>query len=73
MDQLRLDLIHLMGYSAPDQVIIIIMCMYHSYQLHIMLTVLLYCLYQFMMTLHFLNDVANDAEATQNQTLHHNR
>ena len=25
------------------------------------------------MTLHFLNDVANDAESTQNQKLHHNR
>ena len=24
------------------------------------------CLYQVMMTLHFLNDVANDAESTQN-------
>ena len=30
-------------------------------------------LYQVMMTLHFLNDVANDAESTQNQKLHHNR
>ena len=24
------------------------------------------CLYQFVMTLHFFNDVANDAESTQN-------
>ena len=31
------------------------------------------CLYQVMMTLHFLNDVANDAESTQNQKLRHNR
>ena len=30
-------------------------------------------LYQVMMTLHFLNDVANDAESTQNQRLRHNR
>ena len=26
------------------------------------------CLYQVMMTLHFLNDVVNDAESTQNKT-----
>ena len=31
------------------------------------------CLYQVMMTLHFLNDVANDAESTQNRKLRHNR
>ena len=30
-------------------------------------------LYQVMMTLHFFNDVANDAESTQNQILRHNR
>ena len=31
-------------------------------------------LYQVMMTLHFLNDVANDAESSQkNQKLRHNR
>ena len=30
-------------------------------------------LYQVMVTLHFFNDVANDAESTQNQTLRHNR
>ena len=30
-------------------------------------------LYQDMMTLHFFNDVANDAESTQNQKLRHNR
>ena len=30
-------------------------------------------LYQVMMTLHFFNDVANDAESTQNQKLRHNR
>ena len=29
-------------------------------------------LYQVMMTLHFFNDVANDAESTQNQKLRHN-
>ena len=29
-------------------------------------------LYQVMMTLHFLNDVAYDAESTQNQKLRHN-
>ena len=31
------------------------------------------CLYQVMMMLHFLNDVADDAESTQNGKLHHNR
>ena len=31
------------------------------------------CLYQVMMTLHFLSDVANDAESTQNQKLRHYR
>ena len=31
------------------------------------------CFYQVMMTLHFLNDVANDAESTQNRKLCHNR
>ena len=31
------------------------------------------CLYQVMMTLHFLNDVAYDADSTQNQKLRHNR
>ena len=31
------------------------------------------CLYQIMMTLHFLSDVANDAESTQNQKLRHYR
>ena len=30
-------------------------------------------LYQVMMTLHFLNDVANDAESTQKSKLRHNR
>ena len=30
-------------------------------------------LYQVMMMLHFFNDVANDAESTQNQKLRHNR
>ena len=30
-------------------------------------------LYQVMMTLHFLNDVAYDAESTQNRKLRHNR
>ena len=30
-------------------------------------------LYQVMMTLHFLNDVANDAESTQKSKLLHNR
>ena len=30
-------------------------------------------LYQVMMTLHFLNDVANDVESTQKQKLRHNR
>ena len=31
------------------------------------------CLYQVMMTLHFFNDIANDAESTQNQKIRHNR
>ena len=31
------------------------------------------CLYQVMMTLHFLNEVANDFESTQNRKLRHNR
>ena len=31
------------------------------------------CLYQVMMTLHFMNDVANDAESTQHRKLRHNR
>ena len=31
------------------------------------------CLYQVMMTLHYLSDVANDAESTQNQKLRHYR
>ena len=31
------------------------------------------CLYQVMMTLHFLSDVANDAESTKNQKLCHYR
>ena len=31
------------------------------------------CLYQVMMTLHFLSDVANDAESTQNQKSRHFR
>ena len=31
------------------------------------------CLYQVMMTLHFLIDVANYAEPTQNRKLRHNR
>ena len=30
-------------------------------------------LYQVMMTLHFLNDVVNDAESTHNQKLRHYR
>ena len=30
------------------------------------------CLYQVMMMLHVLNDVANDAESTQNRKLRHN-
>ena len=30
-------------------------------------------LYRVMMTLHFLNDVANDAESKQNRKLRHNR
>ena len=29
------------------------------------------CLYQVMMTLHLLNDVANDAESTQKRSLRH--
>ena len=29
------------------------------------------CLYQVMMTLHFLNDVANYADSTQNRSLRH--
>ena len=31
------------------------------------------CLYQVMMTLHFLDDVANDANQHKNRKLHHNR
>ena len=31
------------------------------------------CLYQVMMTLHFLSDVAYDAESTENQKLRHYR
>ena len=31
------------------------------------------CLYQVMMMLHFLNDVANDAESTKYRSLHHIR
>ena len=31
------------------------------------------CLYQVMMTLHFLNDVAYDAESTKNRKLRHSR
>ena len=30
-------------------------------------------LYQVMMTLHFLNDVANDADRHKNEKLRHNR
>ena len=30
------------------------------------------CLYQVMMTLHFLNDVASDAESTKNRKSRHN-
>ena len=39
------------------------------YQLPLILTALLLgmCLYQVMVTLHFLNDVANDTESTQNR------
>ena len=31
------------------------------------------CLYQVMITMHFLNNVANDAESTQNPSLRHIR
>ena len=31
------------------------------------------CIYQVMMTLHFLNDVAYDAESTTTSKLRHNR
>ena len=57
---------------------------YHVYQLPPILTALLalpdkhclshgMCLYQVMMTLHFLNDVANDAESTQKSKITSNR
>ena len=60
-------------------------CVYANYQSLLILTELFQhdiinvsyltaCyLYQVMMTLHFLNDIANDAESTQKSKIRHNR
>ena len=63
--------------SAPNTDFLVL-AKIHSYKLHCCTLPDKRCLshgmflYQVMMTLHFLNDVANDAESIQNKKLRHN-
>ena len=59
------------GYKLPEQILFNSLVLYLTLDKRCLSHGM--CLYQVMMTMHFLNDIAKDAESTQKSKLRHIR